>query len=85
MTEVKISNGKLVVNKSTTTKGNKPPKYAYPPSQYEALLKLAKGAGLDVESNKAAKTKAVNLVVKAALDDFIAQQHQQQKPKPEKA
>jgi len=81
MTEVKIVGGKLTVKKEPTAKMNgKPPKYPYPAEQYQSLLKIAKGAGVDAGSTKARQTKAVNLVVKAALDDFIASQG---KPKTE--
>jgi hypothetical protein len=84
MTRVELVGGKLKVTKTAKDNG-KPKKYPYPPNQYEALLKLAKGAGLDVESSKAAKTKAVNLVVKAALEDFIATQSKAKaEPKAEK-
>lgn len=80
MTEVKIVGGKLVVNKTAIAKGNnKPAKYPYPQGQYDQLLKLAKGAGLDANS-KAQKTKAVNAVTRALIDEFIQQQN---KPKTE--
>jgi len=82
MTEVKIVGGKLTVKKEPTVKGNnKPAKYPYPASQYEALLKLAKGAGIEANS-KAQKTKAVNAVTRALIYDFIAMQN---KPKTEQA
>jgi len=78
MTEVKIVGGKLTVNKTATAKGNgKPAKYPYPQAQYDQLLKLAKTAGLEANS-KAQKTKAVNSVTRAVLDEFIATQN---KPK----
>lgn len=81
MNEVKLVNGKLVVSKETTTKGNgKPAKYPYPQSQFDSLLKLAKAAGVDVGSTKAANTKAVNAVCRAVLEGFIADQN---KPKTE--
>lgn len=80
MTEVKIVGGKLTVKKEPTAKGNnKPAKYPYPQSQYDALLKLAKTAGLEANS-KAQRTKAVNSVTRALIDDFIATQN---KPKTE--
>lgn len=75
MTEVKIVGGKLTVKKEPTAKGNsKPAKYPYPQAQYQALLKLAKGAGVGIGSTKAAETKAVNAVTRAVLDDFLANQ-----------
>lgn len=81
MTEVTITDGKLVVKKEPTTiKGNnKPAKYPYPQNQFDALLKLAKQAGIEA-STKASKTKAVNAVTRALIDDFIAKQD---KPKTE--
>ena len=81
MTEVKIANGKLVVNKTATATANgKPAKYPYPTSQYEALAKLAKSAGIDIGSTSASKTKAANTVTRAIIDAFIADQN---KPKTE--
>jgi len=79
MTEVKIVSGKITVNKTaTTTKNGKPAKYAYPQSQFETLLKLAKQANVEFGDSKASKTKAVNSVTKALIEDFIATQN---KPK----
>ena len=81
MTEVKIVGGKLTVNKTATTKGNgKPAKYPYPQNQFDALLSLAKKAGVEIGTSKAIKTKAVNAVTKALIEDFIAEQN---KPKTE--
>ena len=80
MTEVKIVGGKLTVRKEPTAKSNgKPAKYPYPQNQYDALLKLAKGAGLEA-GTKAQRTKAVNSVTRAVLDEFITTQN---KPKAE--
>ena len=74
MTEVKIVGGKLTVKKQPTPKGNaKPAKYPYPQSQYDALLGLAKSAGLET-GTKAQRTKAVNAVTRAVVDEFIATQ-----------
>ena len=81
MTEVKIVGGKLVVNKTAIAKGNgKPAKYPYPQAQYDTLLKIAKSAGVEIGSSTAAKTKAVNAVTRALIEDFIATQS---KPKTE--
>jgi hypothetical protein len=81
MTEVKIIAGKLTVNKTTTGKSGKPAKFPFPVTQYDSLLQIAKKAGIATGTSRASQTKAVNLVVKAALDDFIASQS---KPKAEK-
>lgn len=81
MTEVKVVGGKLTVKKEPTAKGNtKPAKYPYPPAQFDALLKLAKQAGVEIGTSKAMKTKAVNSVTRALIDDFLATQN---KPKTE--
>lgn len=75
MTEVKVVGGKLTVNKTATPKGNgKPAKYPYPTEQFDALLKLAKQAGVEIGTSKALKTKAVNAVTRAVLDEFITTQ-----------
>ena len=80
MNEVKVVGGKLTVKKQPTTKGNnKPAKYPYPQAQYDALLKLAKGAGLEA-GTKARRTKAVNSVTRAIIDAFIVNEN---KPKTE--
>ena len=82
MTEIRLVQGKLVMKKEPVAKGNnKPAKYPYPQAQYDELLKLAKGAGLEANS-KAQRTKAVNSVVRAVLEDFITTQN---KPKTEQA
>lgn len=81
MTEVKVVNGKLVINKTAIAKANgKPAKYPYPSTQFDELLSLAKKAGVEIGSSKAMKTKAVNAVTRALIDDFIATQS---KPKTE--
>ena len=81
MTEVKIVNGKLVANKTATAKGNgKPAKYPYPQAQFDELLKLAKGAGVEIGTSKASRTKAANTVTRAILEAFIVDQN---KPKTE--
>lgn len=82
MTEVKIVDGKLTVKKEPIAKGNnKPAKYPYPQAQYDALLKLSKSAGLEA-GTKAQRTKAVNQVVNAIINAFLATQS---KPKTEQA
>jgi hypothetical protein len=73
MTEVKIIDGKIVVNKTATTKGAKPPKYRYTGEQYDALLKLAKARGIDT-GKKALNTRSINLITAAVIDDFITAQ-----------
>lgn len=73
MTEVKIVGGKLTVKKEPAAKGNKPSKYPYPQQQYDALLRLAKSAGLEA-GTKAQRTKAVNQITNAIITDFIASQ-----------
>jgi len=76
MTKVEIVGGKVKVTK-TAKSNSKPKKYPFSANQYDELLKLAKQSGIDVGD-----TKAVNAVVKAVIDDFLAQQQQQQtKPK----
>lgn len=74
MTEVKIVGGKLAIKKEPAIKGEgKPAKYSYSIEQFGALLKLAKDAGLEV-STKVQRTKSVNSVTRAIIDDFIATQ-----------
>ena len=81
MTQLEIVGSKLKAKREPAVKGNgKPAKYPYSSTQFEALLKLAKGAGVEVGSSKAQKTKAVNSVTRAVLDEFIANQN---KPKTE--
>lgn len=83
MNQFKIVGGKLVASKNTTPKGNaKPAKYAYPADQFDALLKLAKGAGAEIGSSKAVRTKIVNSLTRTVLNEFIATQN---KPKSEQA
>jgi len=80
MTEVTIVNNKLKVNKTSTATNGKAKKYPYSTSQYDALVKLAKSAGIDTGSTKASSTKAANTVTRAIIDAFIAEQN---KPKTE--
>lgn len=81
MTRVEIKDGKLIVKKELTKKnGNKRAKYVYSDNQYDQLLKLAKSSGIEFGSTQASKTKAINLVVSAIIDSFIANQS---KPKTE--
>jgi len=81
MTKVEVVGGRLKVTKTAKNNNGKPPKYPYPADQYQALLKLAKASGVDTGITKAQSTKAVNLVVKAALDAFIQAQAEQKEPK----
>jgi hypothetical protein len=81
VTEVKIIGGRVVVNKTSVKRNGKPPKYPYPIAQYDALLKVAKSAGVDIGSSKTQTTKTVNAITHAVIDDFIAAQN---KPKVEK-
>ena len=69
---VTIVNGKLTATKEETKPNGKPSKYPYPSNQYDNLLKLAKSAGLDIGTTSASKTKAVNSVTRAILEDYIA-------------
>ena len=80
MTQVKVVNGKLVVNKTATTeKKGRLVRYFYPPSQYDTLLKLSKTCGLETGS-KVKDHNAVRSITKALIDDFITNQS---KPKTE--
>lgn len=75
-----VKDGKLVPTKEPAKPNGKPSKYPFPTSQYDALLKLAKAAGVDVGTSKAQNSKAVNAVTRAVLEDFIVTQN---KPKTE--
>lgn len=80
MQEVSIVGGKVKVNKTATAQANgKPAKYPYPQAQYDQLLKLAKGAGLEA-GTKAQRTRAINSVTRAIIDAFLAEES---KPKTE--
>ena len=81
MNNVIVKDGKLTATKEPVKKNGKPAKYPYPTSQYDALLKLAKTAGVDVGTSKAQNSKAVNSVTRAILEEFISTQN---KPTPEK-
>lgn len=81
MNSVKIVDGKIVPSKEPEKKNGKPRKYPYPETQYDALLKIAKAAKIDIGTSKAQNSKAVNSVTRAVLEDFIATQT---KPKAEK-
>lgn len=74
MTEVKVVNGKLVVKKTARNeKKGRLVRYFYPPSQYDALLKLSKTCGLDTGS-KVKDHNAVRSITQALIDDFITNQ-----------
>ena len=76
MTSVKIVDGRLVPSKEPEKKNGKPRKYPYPAEQYDALLKIAKAAKIDIGTSKAQNTRAVNSVVNAVVNQFIEQQGQ---------
>lgn len=78
MTSVTIKDGKLTASKEPEIKNGKPRKYPYPETQYNQLLGIAKAAKIDIGSTSASKTKAVNSVTRAILENFIAEQN---KPK----
>ena len=70
--EVKLVGGKFVkTGKETKVAGTKPPKYPYPTSQYDGLLKIAKVDGLDIGETRAKNTQAVNTMVGLVIDAFL--------------
>ena len=73
MKEVKLENGKFVsTGKEAKAAGVKPPKYPYPATQYEALLKLAKADGIDTGETKAKNTAATNVMTGLIIEAFLA-------------
>jgi len=71
--EVKLVDGKFVkTGKAAKGNGGKPPKYPYPGSQYDNLLKIAKADGIEVGETRAKNTQAANIMTGLILDAFIA-------------
>lgn len=71
--EVKLVDGKLVkTGKPSKAVAGKPPKYPYPLTQYDSLLKIAKSDGLETGDTKAKNTATVNIITGLVIDAFIA-------------